>query len=356
MAWLRNTWYAAAWSNEVGEQPLGRTLIDHPVVFYRQKNGTVAAIGDRCPHRFAPLSMGKVINDCIECPYHGLQFDATGACAHNPHGDGKIPRLARVPQYPVYEKWGLIWWWGGDAAAADPALIPDLSHLDNPALGHVGGYLSMNANYQLGVDNLIDLTHAQFVHGDRMMSSRFSQAELKVIEADGAVTNQIIIPNSDVPPTFRYRYPADVDRVDYWMDATWSAPSIVLNYVGTTLPGRSREEGYWSRGVHIVTPATLHTAHYLFCNSRNHAPGDAEADERVREWQRVGFGQQDKPIIEATARLMGGEVDPLALQPVLLPTDAAAVRARRILAKMIADEAAASAQAARQGEPAAAYD
>jgi len=86
MSFLRNAWYVAAWSMEIEEKPVARTILDEPVVMYRTANGEVAALVDACPHRFAPLSMGRLTNDQIRCPYHGLVFDTSGACVHNPHG------------------------------------------------------------------------------------------------------------------------------------------------------------------------------------------------------------------------------------------------------------------------------
>jgi phenylpropionate dioxygenase-like ring-hydroxylating dioxygenase large terminal subunit len=340
-AWLRNAWYAAAWSADVGEALLGRTLLDVPMVLFRKTDGSVAAIGDRCPHRFAPLSMGKRVGDSVQCPYHGLRFGATGACVHNPHGEGAIPKAARVPAWPVEERHGLVWLWAGNPQAADPARIPDLSHLDRADLAHVTGTMEVQAHYELYVDNLMDLTHAQFVHGEFVMSQRFETAQQQVLQEGSRITNHILIPQSDVPPTFRPHYPEAGQEVDYWMDSFWDAPSVVTNWVGVTLPGRPREQGHYSHGTHIVTPASRHRSHYFFGNSRNHGLGDAAADARVREWQRVGFGLQDKPIIEASARLMADAVDPLALGAVLLPSDAAAVRVRRTLARMCRDEAAA---------------
>ncbi len=337
--WMRNAWYAAAWSSEVSDGLLGRTLLDMPMVLYRKTDGSVAAIGDRCPHRFAPLSMGKRVGDSVECPYHGLRFGASGACVHNPHGEGAIPQAARVPAYPVQERHGLVWLWAGAADRMDPARIPDLSHLDRADLAHVTGTMEVQAHYELYVDNLMDLTHAQFVHGEFVMSQRFAAAEQQVAQEGDRIANRILIPRSDVPPTFRQHYPQAEQEVDYWMDSFWDAPSIVTNWVGVTPPGRPREEGHYSHGTHIVTPASRHRSHYFFGNSRNHGLGDSAADERVREWQRVGFGLQDKPIIEASARLMGDEVDPLALRAVLLPSDAAAVRVRRTLARLRKAEA-----------------
>ena len=82
MPFLRNVWYPFAWSEEVGRELFGRTLLDEPIVVYRKENGEAVALGDTCPHRFAPLHQGKLIGDCVQCPYHGLQFDDAGRCAH----------------------------------------------------------------------------------------------------------------------------------------------------------------------------------------------------------------------------------------------------------------------------------
>ncbi|MBL0421786.1 aromatic ring-hydroxylating dioxygenase subunit alpha [Ramlibacter sp. AW1] len=341
--WLLNAWYVAAWSSELGEQPLGRTLLDRPVVFWRRPEGGVAAIGGRCPHRFAPLAAGKQVGDSIECPYHGLRFDASGACSFNPHGEGAIPRAARVPAYPVLERHRLVWFWPGDPQRADPALVPELPHLDRDDLGHVTGTMGVDAHYELYVDNLMDLTHAQFVHGEFVGSGAFSSAEQSVEQEGARIVNRIAIAASDVPPMYRAHLPADVEHVYYWMDSFWHPPSIVTNWVGVTVPGRSREAGLYSHGTHIVTPASRHASHYFFGNSRNLQVGDAEVDAKFREWQRVGFGLQDKPIIEACARLMGDVVDPLSLRAVLLPSDAAAVRVRRTLARLRQEEASSAA-------------
>src|SRR5947209_3739274 len=103
--YLRNAWYVAAWSDDLADgQLLSRTILKEPVVLYRKADGHVAALQDRCPHRFAPLHMGKVVGgDRIQCPYHGLEFDASGACALNPHGQN-IPSRLRVRSFPVTEK------------------------------------------------------------------------------------------------------------------------------------------------------------------------------------------------------------------------------------------------------------
>lgn len=341
MTYLRNIWYAVAWSDEIDRTPLGRTILEEPVVFYRTEAGKAVAIGGRCPHRFAPLANGKLIGDAVQCPYHGLQFGTDGRCVHSPHGDGRVPEAAKVPAYIVAEKHGLVWLWTGAIGAANFDLIPDLSHLDNPALGTVKGYMSMNAHYQLGIDNLIDLSHTQFVHNDTLQSDGYDDGRVEVVQVGQTVTVKLSMPNSPVPIAYK-RHVHDPDgRVDYWLDATWSAPGMVLNDVGVTEPGQAREAGIRSTGLHICTPAGARTAHYFYAHSRNTKIDDPEVDEQIRRWHHHGFAEQDKPIIESSAAMMGDEVDPLKLGAVLLPTDGGAVRARRLLAKMIRDEAAA---------------
>ena len=111
MTFLRNVWYVAALDTEVGREMLTRTILNEAVVMYRKEDGQPVAIQDRCPHRFAPLSRGKLVGDHVECAYHGLQFDCSGKCVVNPHGDGKIPQAARVKNYPFIQRYGLMWIW-----------------------------------------------------------------------------------------------------------------------------------------------------------------------------------------------------------------------------------------------------
>ena len=121
---------------------LARTLLDEPVVFFRDGAGTVKALADRCTHRFAPLSMGKLCDGVVQCPYHGMRFDGSGACVHNPHGDGSVPKASKLKSYAVVERDGLLWWWAGEDDAADAALIPDYGAITSaPADATLRGYM-----------------------------------------------------------------------------------------------------------------------------------------------------------------------------------------------------------------------
>ena len=116
MTFLKNAWYVAAWSAELeAGRLLARRLLDEPVVLYRDSEGHAWALADRCPHRFAPLSMGQLVNGHVQCRYHGLRFEGGGACVHNPHGP--VPRAAHVRSYPLLERYSAVWIWMGDPAA-----------------------------------------------------------------------------------------------------------------------------------------------------------------------------------------------------------------------------------------------
>ena len=118
----RNQWYCAAWSNEVGRELLGRTILNEPIVLYRTEAGEAVALSDRCVHRRFPLSLSRLEGDNVVCGYHGFTYDCTGACVYVP-GQARIPRTARVKKYPVVEKDTIVWVWIGDDDKADRTMI-----------------------------------------------------------------------------------------------------------------------------------------------------------------------------------------------------------------------------------------
>jgi phenylpropionate dioxygenase-like ring-hydroxylating dioxygenase large terminal subunit len=134
VSFLRNAWYVAAWSSEIeSDKLLARRFLNEPVILFREANGAYRALADRCPHRQAPLHMGRFDGTTIQCGYHGLGFDGTGQCVHNPQG--AIPRAARVPSYPLVEHHSMLWIWMGEEELAQTTLLPDI---DNTGVGCSG--------------------------------------------------------------------------------------------------------------------------------------------------------------------------------------------------------------------------
>ncbi|WP_342245156.1 aromatic ring-hydroxylating dioxygenase subunit alpha [Pseudomonas sp. OTU5201] len=344
MNFLNNAWYVAAWDDEVKPGELfARTLLNESVLFFRDKAGKVQAIHNRCPHRFAPLSMGKLCGSHVQCAYHGLEFDGSGACIRNPHGEGAIPRAAKVRSYPVAEKYSVIWIWMGDAVAADEALIPDFGCMD-PSRAYVAKrYLHARANYVLESDNILDLSHIQYLHPGTLGSSDVSRAITRV-EQQGDTVWSYRQTVAEIMPDFLYAamgipHGTSVDR---WIDVRWDAPANMLLIAGAVPTGRPRAEGRETPLPHLFTPETETTTHYWFSFPIPREMG--ELGEQIAEQQvsalNLPFSTEDLPMLEAQQRMIG-DADFWSLKPILLPGDAAAVRARRVLDKLIADEQAA---------------
>ena len=158
----RNMWWVAAYSDEVTNKPISRWLLETPVVLYRLEDGTPAALYDRCPHRWAPLSEGHVCGSKIICPYHGMEFDTNGNCTKAPT-QTMMPKTAQIPAYPVREAGAFVWIWMGDPDAIDQE-PPDVGYQTDKNWSFITGYMEVAANWILIRENVMDLTHIAFLH------------------------------------------------------------------------------------------------------------------------------------------------------------------------------------------------
>ncbi len=351
MNFLRNAWYVAAWGHEVTDQLFTRRLFGEPVLIYRTTNGSPVAMLDRCPHRFAPLSRGRINGDFVECGYHGLQFDGTGACVLNPHGNHVIPKAARVRGFPLVERHGILWIWPGEPERADSAAIPDYGYLVEKTRKTVYGAMLVKANYELIIDNLMDASHTQYVHMDLLGTDAFARSKHEVVQEGDTVYSKYLIPNGEIPEAYKPYFEDQKQMVDYRVNFRWQPPSLVRNSVSLTPVGRPIEEGIQRTGTHLMTPETDTTAHYFFCHTRNFQLDDPVVDERVRKWQKSGLTDQDGAMIEACQERMGTS-DIESLKPVLFSIDSAAVRVRRALAKLIVEERQQVSAASQESTPA----
>lgn len=335
---LRNAWYIAAWSQELGEQLLSRRLFDRQLLLYRRRDGQVQAIADRCPHRFAPLSQGTREGDSIACPYHGLRFNGEGQCVHNPYSD-KIPHLATVDSWVAVERHDAIWLWGGTRDSADSALIPDFSAVTNSnQVRVVRGYTLLRAPYEFGIDNLMDLSHIEFVHrGSFAGNGVIFAGQHSVREEGAAIHSDWWMPDVPAPSHTRGIYPPDM-RCDHWLDMRWHPPASMLLQVGSTPKGRPRGEGITADQAHILTPAGSQSTHYFWSTARRHDLESREMDEMLRSMFQGVFDNEDEPIIKAAYENLEGQ-DFWDARPVSLGIDAGGLRVRRRLKALLAREA-----------------
>lgn len=339
MKFLKNVWYVAAWAKELEDETLlPRTILNESILFYRMQDRSIAAISNRCPHRFAPLSLGTKCGNAIRCAYHGLEFDNTGACVNNPHGSGKIP-ATRIKTYPVVERHLAVWIWMGDPHKADEGLIPDYSFLAaaEPTARNTG-YLHAKCNYQLLCDNIMDLSHVDFLHPTTLGGGALSGTRATVKECEN---HQVLInweaKGKPAPPVFAAQLSDPLAPADVWASVLWSAPSTMRLDTGATAAGTPQHDGAVSSNLHVMTPESEQTTHYFFANTRSFRKDDAAFNQHIEKLIVDIFANEDKPMVESQ-QLQMGNAEFWSLKPLLLAGDAGAVRARRVLDLLIEKE------------------
>ncbi|MFM5953453.1 MAG: Rieske 2Fe-2S domain-containing protein [Novosphingobium sp.] len=341
--YLRNAWYVAAWSHELGEDLITRTILEQPVLLYRKENGDPVAIGNLCPHRFAPLHLGKRIGDRVQCNYHGMVFGESGACVLNPHRGGVISPAMRVARYPAVERHGAIWLWMGAEDEADEGLMPDFACYSAPGFTTIRGMMDVAANYELITDNLLDLTHADFLHEGTLSSEAITVSKLETLEAGSTVWANRWCPDGLPPPVWGQIMQKELGRgldtpIDHWLYMRWDAPAHLLLDVGIAPVGKPREEGLWVFTGHHLTPVSPIRTLYYWTVVRNHGVNDPDVDAFWQGSIDYAFAIQDKPMIEAQQAALGDrQVE--AMHPVAIPADLAGAKARRMLSRLRDGEA-----------------
>lgn len=337
MPFLTKAWYMAAWSTDVGEGLLRRRLFGVPIVLYRLADGRVGALEDRCPHRFAPLSRGNRMGDSIQCGYHGLTFDSAGKCVHNPYNQ-RIPPGASVRTFPTRERDGIVWLWGSESAPPDFDTIPHFDVLKSASgLAPICGYLRMDANYEFVTDNLMDLSHIEFVHkGSFAGAGVIFAGKHEVHEVGSQLQSNWWMPGVKAPGHTYGIYPRDM-LTDHWLDMRWQAPATMLLEIGATAQGAPRNGGVIVQQAHILTPETETSTHYFWATTRSVDASSAEGDGALSALMALAFDVEDKPMIEAAYHNLDG-VEFWDRKPVYLGVDAGGARARRAIQSLLAKE------------------
>ncbi len=169
---IKNQWYAIEFGPVVADRPVAVPVHGHDLVLYRTSDGTVHAQADLCVHRGGALSGGRVVDDCLQCPYHGWRYDTDGRCIRIPANrpEVPIPRKARIDTYPCVERHGFVWVFLGDAPEPERPPLPVLEGLDarteawRDGSRAVRGTFEWQANYDRVLENAFDIAHTPFVH------------------------------------------------------------------------------------------------------------------------------------------------------------------------------------------------
>lgn len=163
----RHCWYPLAFGQDLGRDEVRAVAVhDQPFALFRDAAGKACCVVDRCPHRAARLSDGRVEEGRLECLYHGWEFDGDGRCTHIPQlPEGQlIPVKACVPSFPVLETQGLIWVWPGEPSQADPQQVPTVDALDDDGCTSIDFAIDLPYEQTFLIENVIDIAHIHVAH------------------------------------------------------------------------------------------------------------------------------------------------------------------------------------------------
>jgi vanillate O-demethylase monooxygenase subunit len=338
-----NAWYVAAWDHEVTRKILARTIAGRPLAIYRTEDGRPVALADACWHRLAPLSLGKLVGkEDIQCPYHGIRYNAAGRCTSMPAQETINPS-ATVPSFPAVERYRYLWVWLGDPTKADPALIPDMHQMTDSSWTGDGLTIHAPCNYQLVLDNLMDLTHEEFVHGSSIGQAELSESDFVVTHDERTVTVTRWMLDIEPPPFWRKnmrdKFPGFEGRVDRWQIIHYEAPSTINIDVGVAKAGTGAPEGDRSQGVNgyvmnTISPETARTSHYFWSFQRNYRLDSQLITTQLREGVHGVFGE-DEAMLAAQQATIDANPD---YEFYSLNIDAGGMWVRRLIERMLEAE------------------
>ena len=331
--YLRNSWYVGAFSHEVTREPFQRFMLDEPLVFYRTEAGAPVVLNDRCIHRFAPLSAGCLEGDNIVCGYHGFTFSPNGACVAIP-GVKRTPSKVGVKSYPVVEKWGWIWVWMGDEDNADETRIPDFHYLDDAGWSGKSELLNLKCSYNLVYENLLDLTHAKFVHKTTLATDDVTEFPMTIEEIDGAIAVTREMFGIKSSPLFT-RAGSFTEPVDHRQHTIFTPPCYIsINTTVTSAEGSSEDKIADIRILNSLTPETSKTTNYFWALVRSFALDDEEMETFLHEANTFAFSE-DKAIIEQQQKMWDTVPDS---SPVPFPHDKAVIASSRLMERLMIED------------------
>jgi phenylpropionate dioxygenase-like ring-hydroxylating dioxygenase large terminal subunit len=278
---LANFWHPVALSEEVSEsKPFATRLLDVNLVLYRL--GALTAALDHCPHRGTRLSMGRIANGSLICPYHGLEFNGQGLCTRIP-GDPRttrIPDRFSIPTFAVQERYGLIW----VCLSGKPVSpLPDWSAIEQEGNQRASMQAVWNTSAPRHVENFNDLAHLSIAH-----AGTFGCPENPTV-AEYVVENR---------PHGLY-FDVDIPMIDGSTFGHGDYQNVRSEYE-VTFPYATRLTMHYSRGLdHIcdaASPISARQIRVFILKSRDH-----DQHESVTEWVRFqeAVNEEDRAMVES---------------------------------------------------------
>ena len=336
-----NAWYVACTPNEIDDGPLGRQICGQRIVFFRGPESRVAAVEDWCPHRGAPLSLGRVVEGRLVCGYHGLEMGADGKPVAMPLQ--RVRGFPSIRTFPVVERHGFVWVWPGDSAQADPATIHHCAWAGHPEWAYGGGLYHVTGGCRRMIVNLMDLTHETYVHAGSIGQKEIDEAPpATTTDGDEVVTRRLM--ENVMPPPFwrmalRGNHLADDVPVDRWQICRFTPPSHVMIEVGVAHAGNGGYDAdpkYKASSIVVdfLTPESATSMWYFWGMARNFNPTDKALTASIREGQGRIFAE-DLQMLESQQRNLLAHPERTLLK---LNIDAGGVQSRRVLERIVARE------------------
>ncbi len=196
-----NFWYAAEESKNLTDKPMHVRLLNQDFVFFRDSSGKAHCLSNVCCHRGASLAHGKIKGDCVECPYHGWQYDGEGVCQRIPSmgQDANIPSRAKVDAYPTQERYGLIFTFLGDLPEEERPPIMEIPEWDQEGWRTTLQRFDWNFDYKRSIENALDLAHNEFTHTTQMFTPEgktFVIPDLELVETEWETGFYLTMPGS----------------------------------------------------------------------------------------------------------------------------------------------------------------
>ncbi len=330
-----NCWWVAALSEEVGRNLLGRWLLDTPILLYRTEDGRAVAIEDRCPHRAAPLSLGCLKGDDVQCGYHGFTFAPDGTCVHVPSMNAPLP-AARVRSFEVIEQPPFVWIYVGDPERLDEVPPPKpLDWTDDTSFTCVVGRMNINANYMLLKENVLDLTHFGYVHARSFGITDWIDPPKLTKNGDVVGYHQSFV-RSPLPPIFANPLGIPIgtpfNRENY---GSCVSPALQIAAVDFVDPHTNAVAGRF-RITHATTPIDATRMQYVYVLARDHGNSPEEMEALLKS-SEVGFAE-DEAMIEAVQQMMTRDPRGTSAPEISVKSDGPGVEARRVVTRWMGRE------------------
>ena len=282
----RTLWHPVAQSSEVVDAPLSVQLLNEAVVLWRNADGQTQAFVDRCPHRGARLSMGRVENGHLECPYHGWQFTSGGQCIKVPAvPDFTPPASQRVKAFEVQEAYGLVW----VRLEAGDSQLPAFAAEGDEHLRKVNcGPYDVAASAPRIIENFLDMSHFGFVH-EGWLGSRDATA-IAAYKVETTPTGVMATGCKAVQPQSNL-HSTQAAEVEYTYEVTAPYTAVL-----TKIPEEGSSKQGWREQIGLfICPITPESSRVWF----RLAVADFEStDEQLQTFQHTIF-VQDQPVLES---------------------------------------------------------